>query len=87
MIQSKKQLKRIKRDSEMWMRKVQMIPKVIKCDNCNRFGISDPECFSIEYCRKHNVRFLYGSCRCPQYDNSLRNPTRGDVDKIYGNKK
>ena len=77
--QQKKNLKRIAR----FIQKMSLNPKPIKCDKCNRYGVSDPECISLEYCRKVGIPFTCGSCKWSQYENTLRCPTRGNVGVIY----
>ena len=54
------------------------------CDDCNRMGISNPERLSKEYCHKMKISFRCASCLFPQYADSLKSPTRGNVEKIYG---
>lgn len=77
---SKKQAKKLKKRLERWLNKIALMPKVVPCDNCNRLGVSDVECFDVGYCRRMGIRFLCGSCRFPQYKDTLRTSTRGNVN-------
>ena len=81
---SKKQQKKIKKRLKQWLYKQSLKPKLIPCDKCIRLGISDPECLSLEWCRKMKIPFTCASCKFPQYKNTLKTPTRGNVGMIYG---
>lgn len=79
---SKKQQKRNKKYLDRWLQKISNMPKITKCDICHRLGLSDPECLSVEYCRRVGIKFKCGSCKFSQYENTLRCPTRGNVNCI-----
>lgn len=81
---SKTQFKKNRKRFDRWLLKISLLPKIVKCDDCNRLAISDNECLSLEYCRRVEIKFLCGSCKFPQYKDSLRTATRGNVMKIYG---
>lgn len=83
MLISKKQQKKIQKHLTRWLQKMSLLPKMVQCDICNRLGVSDPECFSLEWCRKMGVKFTCGSCKFPQYQFTLRTPIRGNVGVIY----
>ena len=82
-MQSKKELKRIKRYLEQYLLKISLLPKIVKCDKCNRYSLSDNDCFSLEYCRLMKIPFTCGSCKFPQYRDSLNTSVRGNVGIIY----
>ena len=69
-----------------WLLKIKYSNKVVQCDKCNRLAISDPDRFSLEYCRKMKIPFTCSSCKFPQYADTLCCSTRGNVGKIYGKK-
>ena len=54
------------------------------CDDCGRMAISNPDRLSKEYCKKMKIQFRCGSCLFPQYANTLKSATRGNIERIYG---
>ena len=82
MISKKQQKKNLKRLNK-YLLKISLLPKVVECDKCMRLSVSDPECFSLAYCRRVKIPYLCGSCKFPNYKYTLRTSTRGNVNVIY----
>ena len=60
------------------------IPAYLTICGCGRITTSDPNRLSKEYCKKMGIQFRCGSCLFPQYENTLKTPTRGNIGKVYG---